>query len=56
VLDLLPDDGVGRRARRLPLRGARRIGDRRLDRLERDRAAPLDPGGAEVLLTIDGVV
>jgi hypothetical protein len=47
-LDLLPHDRVSRRPRRRSLGAARRVRERRLDGLEHDRAAPLEPELAEL--------
>ena len=47
-LDLLPDDRVGRAAARRALGLLRSLGERRVDRLERDRALLLEPQLAQV--------
>ena len=50
LLDLLPQDGVGRRARaRAPSPRARRERDGRVDGLERDRPLAVEPERAELL-------
>ena len=47
LLDLLPEDGVRRRAGSLAHRAARTFGERRVDARDRDRSVPVEPEGAQ---------